>query len=251
MCGAFAGKAQTLTCTFQFVASGTVGAQTFTKANITITTVGFTGNITPKEQGLVVISNTSASINISGVGTFQFVNATSVAVNIFPVKIAAPGTWVSEGFYFDSRGTPSGDLLSVGQITIAKGDEWNMLTSVGPFSDYITTQLWNYSPVLVSDGYTLNLYDGNSPFSTFQAVLTPGVPCSGSPSGNVADVQAVLTESLGTTPADADLNGDGVINVVDVQLVTNAVLGCGVSGTTPASFRMRAVAHGVQYARKH
>ena len=44
MFGAFAGMAQTLTCTFQFTGSGTLGTQAFTNAAITVTTVGNTAN---------------------------------------------------------------------------------------------------------------------------------------------------------------------------------------------------------------
>ena len=100
---------------------------------------------------------------------------------------------------------------------------------------------WNASPVIATSGYTLNLYTESTPI-IFQAVLTAGVPCAGSQSGNVADMQAVINEALGIAPAEADMNGDGVVNVVDVQLVTNAVLGCGV---TPASFGVRTVAYPV------
>jgi hypothetical protein len=103
---------------------------------------------------------------------------------------------------------------------------------------------WANSPVLTSEGYTIDLYAAYVGDAVdFQAVLAPGVPCSGTASGNVADVQALIHEALGTAPAGADMNGDGVVNVVDVQLMTNAVLGCGVTGTTPASFRMRRLAH--------
>jgi hypothetical protein len=44
---------------------------------------------------------------------------------------------------------------------------------------------------------------------------------------NVADVQLITNEALGTAPAVDDLNQDGVVNIVDVQIVVNAVLGLG------------------------
>ena len=43
----------------------------------------------------------------------------------------------------------------------------------------------------------------------------------------VADVQQIIDESLGFSSADHDLNGDGVVNVTDVQVVANAVAGIG------------------------
>jgi len=42
-----------------------------------------------------------------------------------------------------------------------------------------------------------------------------------------ADVQAVINEALGIQAAANDLNGDGVVNVVDVSIAINAVLGNG------------------------
>jgi hypothetical protein len=43
----------------------------------------------------------------------------------------------------------------------------------------------------------------------------------------VADVQATINEALGTSPPVDDLNGDHVVNVVDIQIVINAVLDLG------------------------
>ena len=44
---------------------------------------------------------------------------------------------------------------------------------------------------------------------------------------NVADVQIIINEALGVIPAVHDLNHDGVVNVVDVQKEINAALGLG------------------------
>jgi hypothetical protein len=41
----------------------------------------------------------------------------------------------------------------------------------------------------------------------------------------VADVQMTIDEALGVAPAANDLNGDKVVNAVDVQIVLNAALG--------------------------
>jgi uncharacterized repeat protein (TIGR01451 family) len=42
---------------------------------------------------------------------------------------------------------------------------------------------------------------------------------------SVADVQAIINEALGVSAPSNDLNGDRTVNVVDLQIVTNAVLG--------------------------
>jgi hypothetical protein len=230
--GAFAAIAQTLTCTFQFNASGTVGPQDFSSADITITTTGFTGTI---GAGYIAdgatLYNTASSITISGVGTFQFWAPTAISAFTLP-----SGTSVYQYIYFEVTGvmplTPVIYASSVSPTT----DPWGMLSSVGPIS--FPAEIEGCCG-LASNGQTLNLYDAFTPV-TFQATLSPGVPCAGSSVGNVADVQAVINESLGVTPPDADLNGDGVVNVVEVQIVSNDALGCGVTtSSTPMRYRTR------------
>ena len=48
---------------------------------------------------------------------------------------------------------------------------------------------------------------------------------------NVRDVQLMIDEALWANPAANDRNGSGVVNVVDVQIVTNAVPGLGCSAS--------------------
>lgn len=59
------------------------------------------------------------------------------------------------------------------------------------------------------------------------AVQKPVNACdiNGDGAVNVADVQLIIDEALGVNPAINDLNGDGVVNVADVQIVINAALG--------------------------
>lgn len=59
--------------------------------------------------------------------------------------------------------------------------------------------------------------------------VTPLGPCDVTQQGlyTVADAQAMIDEALGVAPALNDLNGDHVVNVVDVQIVINAVLSLG------------------------
>jgi hypothetical protein len=57
----------------------------------------------------------------------------------------------------------------------------------------------------------------------------PGYTCDINGSGVVdsTDVQLLLKEALGTALPAHDLNGDGVVNIVDVQIVIDAALGLG------------------------
>jgi len=61
--------------------------------------------------------------------------------------------------------------------------------------------------------------------------VTVVTPCDVTQDGstNVNDVQALIKQSLGTSTPNAALNGSGVVNVVDVQIVINAVLARGCS----------------------
>jgi hypothetical protein len=81
---------------------------------------------------------------------------------------------------------------------------------------------------------------------TVTITLNVIAPCSGNPIGYITDVQDVIDQALGVAQPSTDVNGDGVVNVVDVQIMTNAVLGCGVNGSTPASFSIRNVAQPVR-----
>jgi probable HAF family extracellular repeat protein len=70
--------------------------------------------------------------------------------------------------------------------------------------------------------------------------IQPSSPCaiSGASGASVNNVQAILNEALGDLQAVDDPNGDGVSNVVDVQVVANAAIGkgCSVPNQFPAIF---------------
>jgi hypothetical protein len=63
--------------------------------------------------------------------------------------------------------------------------------------------------------------------------VTPLGPCDVTQHGlyTVVDVQAIINEALGVTAGLNDLNGDKVVNVVDVQIVTNAALDLGCTAS--------------------
>jgi len=60
-------------------------------------------------------------------------------------------------------------------------------------------------------------------------IIGPYSPCDVTKAGNttVADVQIIVNEALGLAAGSNDLNGDGVLNVVDIQIAIDAVLGFG------------------------
>jgi hypothetical protein len=169
----FAGNAQTLTCTFQFMGSGMIGTQTFTNAAITITTVGDASNRQTSGPGEYYIDNTSASISISGVGSFQFKTPPPIGTFLSPSN-PAPGTSVNQYFTFGSKFGFSTALLGGGSSTT---NPWYMLSSIGPVSlTGAAIMGWSISPIPTSGG-TINLYDTTTSLPmTFQATLTGGTP---------------------------------------------------------------------------
>jgi hypothetical protein len=205
MLGAFAGMAQTLTCTFQFTGSGTLGTQAFTNAAITVTSVGNTGNrqLSAIESYLI---NDSASVVISGVGTFKFtVPIVIEAINQTP---NVSGAVVNEEFRFGISGQPLvGGTAHVREL-------WNMLSSFGPItvpSGYITG--WkNYS--ITTSGGILNLYDAN-PQVIFQATFSGTPPA---PTLNRSGVLSHIAAGGGWTTVITLVNTSSVAAPVTVAL---------------------------------
>jgi uncharacterized repeat protein (TIGR01451 family) len=62
--------------------------------------------------------------------------------------------------------------------------------------------------------------------STDTIVVVSSSPCqiTANSSVTVADVQAIVNQGLGASKANNDVNRDGVVNVVDIQIVINAAL---------------------------
>jgi phage terminase small subunit len=66
------------------------------------------------------------------------------------------------------------------------------------------------------------------PFTTTQSACSFG-PSAGS--ANVAGVQLLINQALGKQSPANDLNKDGVVNVVDIQIEIDAVLGTGCAAS--------------------
>jgi hypothetical protein len=61
---------------------------------------------------------------------------------------------------------------------------------------------------------------------------------NGDGSVNVADLQLVINEAMGASPPVHDLNGDGIVNVADIQIALDAVLheGCASDNSPTLTF---------------
>ena len=124
------------------------------------------------------------------------------------------------------------------------GTDWNCSGNTCTRSDSLSTGK-SYPPITV----TVNVASGLSGSLTNQVsvagggasatayandmtTISPYSSCDVGQYGSttVADVQQVIDESLGSQSAANDLNNDGVVNVVDIQIVINSVLGLGCTG---------------------
>jgi hypothetical protein len=173
-CGAMA---QTLTSTFQFSASGYIGTpatattpfqgQTFTNANFTITAVGNTANRT-YDSNNYCIQNDSATVEISGVGTYQLLSsALHSQATIDPIKGVTGNTiglWVPAPPFCNAA------FPNVA-VSVQRSSLWDMTSSLGPIqstSSYAAT-------AMSTSGGTLQFGTNASPMG-FQAVLTGTSP---------------------------------------------------------------------------
>lgn len=224
--GAIAGKAQTLTSTFQFTGSGTFGTvpgqqQQFTNAAIIITTVSnvpppvvVTGNFPNTIVTQALISD-SASLSISGFGTSQFTVPTSIRL------INGPG--IANALTF---GGPSGNLLTMGASAISN---WNMSSSIGPIE--LLNELVPSSMITTTTGI-LNLY--NISLIVLQATVsgTPpppvltrtGVLSHIAANGGWTTVITLINTSSAALPVTVGLhNGDGSAMTLPVTTIQQGV----------------------------
>jgi hypothetical protein len=210
--GAFAGMAQTLTCSFQFTASGTLGTQPFTNAAITITTVS--SPATRVSGTLNTVDNTAASIAVAGLGTFQITTATQIAETVSPPN-SAPGSAVTESISFSAGGNIFGVQLN---RTIVNSNSWNMPSSLGPITSGQTNiSAWDVFPVSTGGG-RLTFYTVSSVQITFQATYagTPppptlsrvGVLSHIAAGGGWTTVIALVNTSSVAAPVTVALHGD-------------------------------------------
>jgi hypothetical protein len=188
MFGACGGIAQTITYSFQFTASGLIGTlatattpfegKTFTNAAVTVSAVANAANVSScGPQPCYAVSNDSATVSISGVGSFQITSTTgvnSVAV-IDPVK----GVTADEVFFGPNRTGASGDIVIGAGLTstaLVGSTVWSLVNSIGPIQTFIN---WGISPVSTNGGTleftTLNGSPGSN--GIFQATYS-GAPSS-------------------------------------------------------------------------
>jgi hypothetical protein len=129
-----------ITFTYTGSGSGTIGGSVFPVSAFTITAIGDTDTrIGAPSDFLYKIAHSSASITITGVGSFNFVTGTQTFFNDVN---HTPGLQHSSPFGSDLFDGPSAQTLA----------GWDMLTSVGPVFGSMMLIQWNTLPVITSGG---------------------------------------------------------------------------------------------------
>jgi large repetitive protein len=176
---------------------------------------------TPTTAGTYTFLVKSAdSTNLSNAGYKQFV------ITATPIQVGAntlPNGTVSSAYHY---AIPTSGATGTVTFQLAPGPlpPGISLSSSGALSGTPTASGQFPFDALISDsaGHTFVGY--------FDLSIDAPSSCSVSlsTSATVADAQALINEALGKAPAANDLNGDGTVNIIDVQIVINAVLmlGC-------------------------
>jgi hypothetical protein len=165
------------------------------------------------------------SVGTPALSTFQFdLNFDSQKLTFKSARAGAPLTAASKSISTSTQ--PSGDirLLAVGfnQNVISNGVvAYATFTLGSPFTASAVT------PKACTSADAQGSIIGTA--CTAGTIKLPSCDINADGSTNVADVQLIINEALGVSPATHDLNHDGAVNVADVQKVINAALGLGCS----------------------
>ena len=141
--------------------SGSIGGTDFANTDFVITAIGDTDDKDNQGGFADFIDHQSASILISGVGTFDFVTGTRTFLN---------GTTVG----FSRAGDGGLDLFNGPSNAGLSG--WDMASSIGPVGGTGGLLQWGNSDVITNAGVLF--FNGGSSDATFQAIV--GVPEPGS-----------------------------------------------------------------------
>jgi len=149
--------------------------------------------------------------------------------------------------------TPTAIALSAASNTVMAGQSTTLSASLSPSSAAGTVAFFDGNTSLGTANLSAGIAQVNVALSAGTHLLAasysggptdgPSVspalnlavinPCDPAQNGTVtvADVQHFINQALGVIAAGSDLNGDGVVNVVDIQIAANAILGLGCTAS--------------------
>jgi hypothetical protein len=189
-------------------------------STVTLSTAG--GKGAPGKNVQIPVSMTLTGI--AAPGSFQ-IDLTFDVTQLTFVSASAGAALTHAGEGISSNAVSSGDVrfstTGTGGNAIASGTvAYATFALSSSFGGATTVTLTNCKSVS-----TLG-----SPLSTGCTAGTIGVmncDVNGGGTVGVADVQAMVNQALGVSPATYDLNQDGVVNATDVQQIINASMGLG------------------------
>lgn len=149
--------ADIITFTDITTASGTIGATSFSDATITVSGTANTASITSFSEGFEIV-DTSTSVSIGGLGTYDFTT---------PVGFFVNNTEDDVGF----QRADDADLID-GPVNTDFGT-WGLNTSIGPITGEVAIFQWatSFGAVDTTDGQLI--LDDASPSGSFSASVTP------------------------------------------------------------------------------
>jgi hypothetical protein len=153
-----------------------------------------------------------------------------------PVTTNPPGAAVAEGGANDSFALQT--AVNGFAWKAVSDSPWLIVTS-GPLGASAGTVQFSVATNSTGAARTGNIVIAGETFTVAQTA-TATVPCNvdGNAIATVSDLQEMVNEALGAAPAAHDLtqlrytaevglNGDGLVDVADIQMVTGALLGFG------------------------
>lgn len=155
-------SATTITYIFTGVVSGVIGSTDFADTNLTLTAVADTGAITENPPGTFMVDPVTATITLSGVGTFTVTGTDYVFDNQSSNKVG-----------YGVNGLVN--CCDIIQVVDAAFGPYDLSTAIGPIGNSSNLSVADWVGVPTSGGsMTLRTYTQ----STFQAVVSTPEPAS-------------------------------------------------------------------------
>jgi hypothetical protein len=200
----------------------------------------------------------SVTAAVTGVTTTASFSLTNLKGPVLTVTESPVGTFVQgqSAVYIVTVGNAAGAAPTSGPVTVTDivpnglalmgmsgGPAWNCSvpgsctanTVLNPGSTYpsitVTLSLPYNAPPSVSNQVSASGGGSATAAASDPTAILSACDVTQGSGTSVTDVQRIINEALGVAPAAHDLNGDGIVNVVDLQIVVNAVMGLGCSAS--------------------
>lgn len=166
LCGAWSANAVTMTYTQQIIGSGTLGANSFSDALVTIIFTGDTENVKDASNALnpIYINQVGvATVTVVGIGTTMFTDSMEVSVNQGNSAMQPPDLpWAGISAYY-TDGTSHAVLVTFGAF-----GSYDLKTPIGPITGF-SWSMGAYNVATILGDFHLD--SGND--STFTATMNP------------------------------------------------------------------------------